>query len=248
MLPSRPPDAIALLSVPLVVAAFWTGGVVFPTICLCLALAAIVYVIAGHDELSRRRRVVICVLVTAVDVAMLAYLYKVNLAEELRRQAAPLVAATLPSPVSSNCPIPRGAVALYLGNTVSVVTEFPHVVFGVGGEDVLVMDRSGSGLVISFRMFDDAGKAVARLVRNRFAAVNSTSHVERPSPSNLIVFDDCNSRVLDVQFLNPQAIKITGILTYPGVDQIIISEKYLGIGSSISPPTCRSGANVDFLF
>src|SRR5258708_9034976 len=128
-MPSRPPDAIALLAIPLVLVAFWTGGVVFPTICLCLALAAVVYVIAGHDELSRRRRVAICALVTAVDVAMLPYLYKNNLAEELRRQSAPLVAATLPSPVSSNCPIPKGAVALYLGNTVSVVTEFPHVVF-----------------------------------------------------------------------------------------------------------------------
>src|SRR5437899_12170441 len=110
-MPSRPPDAIALLAVPLVVAAFLTGGVVLPTICLCLAGASVVYVIAGHDELSRRRRIVICVLVIAVDVVMLGYLYKSNLAGELRQQAAPLIAATLPSPVSSNCPIPRGAVA-----------------------------------------------------------------------------------------------------------------------------------------
>jgi hypothetical protein len=183
-----------------------------------------------------------------LDLAVVSHLYKVNLAEERRQQVAPLVAATLPSPVSSNCPIPKGAVALYLGNTVSVVTKFPHVVSKVHGEDVFVLDRDPSGVLVSFRVFDDVGNAVARLERNTFAAMNSASHVERPSASNLIVFDDRNSKVLDVLFLNPQAIKITGTLRYPGVEPIVITEKYLGIGGSISPPTCRSEADVDFLF
>jgi hypothetical protein len=57
----------------------------------------------------------------------------VNLAIELKQRSAPLVAATLPPPVSSNCPIPKGAIALYLGNVTSVVTAFPHVIFRVRG-------------------------------------------------------------------------------------------------------------------
>jgi len=180
-------------------------------------------------------------------LAVVSYLYRVNLARELKAQAAPLVAAALPPPVSSNCPIPKGAVALYLGNTVSVITAFPHVVFRVHGDDVFVIERDSSGVLVSFRVFDDVGNAVARLERNTFAAMNSASHVERPSRSNLIVFDDQGTKVLDVQFLNPQAIKITGILRYPGVDPIVISEKYLGIGGAISPPACRSGREVDFV-
>jgi hypothetical protein len=241
-------DAIALVAIPLVVVAFKAEGAILPTICLCLAGAIVVYAIAGHDELSWQRRVAICGLVTVLDLAVVSYLYKVNLAEERRQQVAPLVAATLPSPVSSNCPIPKGAVALYLGNTVSVVTKFPHVVSRVHGEDVFVLDRDPSGVLVSFRVFDDVGNAVASLELNTFAAMNSASHVERPSASNLIVFDDRNSKVLDVLFLNPQAIKITGTLRYPGVEPIVITEKYLGIGGSISPPTCRSEADVDFLF
>jgi hypothetical protein len=93
----------------------------------------------------------------------------------------------------------------------AVLTKFPHVVSRVHGEDVFVLDRDPSGVFVSFRVFDDVGDAVARLERNTFVAMNSASHVERPSASNLIVFDDRNSKVLDVQFLNPQAIKITGI-------------------------------------
>ena len=146
-MPSRPPDAIALLAIPLVVVAFMTGGVVFPTICLCLAGAAVVYVIAGHDEVAWKTRIAACSLVFFVALGMVVYLYRVNRARALQQQSAPLIAATLPSPVSSNCPIPKGAVALYLGNTVSVVTEFPHVVFRVHGENVLALDRDASGLL-----------------------------------------------------------------------------------------------------
>jgi hypothetical protein len=178
-------------------------------------------------------------------VRMVVHLYRVNLAKELKEQAAPLIAATLPSPVSSNCPIPRDAVALYRGNTVSVVTEFPHVIFRVHGEDVLALDPDASGLLISFTAFDDGCNVVGRLNRTVFTAINSASHVERPSASNLAVFDDRDTKVLDVQFLNPQTIKILGILRFPGNDPIVITEKYLGIGGSISPPECRAREDAD---
>ena len=241
-------DAIALAAVPLVVAAFWTGGAVLPTICLCLAGAIVVHVIAGHDELAWRHRFAASTVVFAGAVGMVVYLYRVNLPKELKQQVVPLVAAALPPPVSRNCPVPKGAVALYLGNAVSVITEFPHVVLRVHGEDVFILYRDAAGLVVNFTVLDDGGKVVGRLSRNVFKAINPGSHVERPSASSLALLDDRDSKVLDVQFLNPQAIQITGTLRYPGVDPIVIGEKYLGIGGSIAQPVCRSGAEVDFLF
>jgi hypothetical protein len=173
-------------------------------------------------------------------------LYRVNVAQELKEQVAPLIAATLPPPVSSNCPIPKNAVALYLGNRVSVITAFPHVVFTVHGDDVLRLDRDSSDLLISFRVFDDRGNPVARLDRNTFVTTNSAAHVERPDASHLLVFDDRGTQVLDVQFLNPQAIKMTGILRYPGADPIVISEKYSGQGGSIMPQSCSTDTEPDF--
>src|SRR5215471_19910528 len=198
-MPIRTPDAIALLAIPLVVVAFKVEGAILPTLCLCMAGAIVVYVIAGHEEVAWNHRIAVCSIIFLVALGMVVYLYRLNLARELKEQATPLIAATLPSPVSSNCPIPRGAVALYLGNSVSVVTNFPHVVFRVHGEDVFVLDRDSSDLLISFRVFDDRGHAVARLERNTFVATNSASHVKRPSPSSLIVFDDRDTKVLDVQ-------------------------------------------------
>ncbi len=158
----RPPDAPALAALPLVGLAFWTGGAVLPTVCLCLAGALIIHVIARHEELAWKRRVAICATVAALDLTAVVYLYKVDLVEEMRLQTAPLVAAALPSPVSGNCPIPRGVVALYLGNRVSVVTRFPHVIFRVRGEDVLVLERDASGVLFSFAAFDDRGLVAAR--------------------------------------------------------------------------------------
>jgi hypothetical protein len=239
-------DAVALLAIPLVIAAFKVNGAAFATVCLMLAGAVIVLGVAGHDELSWKQRIGISTCVFALDLGALVYLYRANRAEELRQQVAPLVAAALPQPVSSNCPIPKNAVALYLGNRVSVVTEFPHVVFRVRDVDVFRIDRDSSGLLISFRVFSDSGTLVARLDRNTFTAANSAPHVERPDPSNLVVFDDRDTKVLDLRFLNPQAIQMTGFLRYPGADPIIISEKYAGQGNSIMPPACRAEARPDF--
>src|SRR5438309_10773985 len=175
----RRSDAVALILVPLVVVAVTVGSEILPIICLCLG-ALIVYAIAGHHELLWQRRVAVCGVAAVLDLAVASYLYRVNLATELKQQVAPLIAATLPSPVSSNCPIPKGAVALYLGNTVSVVTEFPHVVFRVHSENVLALDRDASGLLISFTAFDDGGNILSRLNRNVFIAISAASYLERP--------------------------------------------------------------------
>jgi hypothetical protein len=239
-------DTIALLAVPLIVAAFKAENSVFAALCLCLAGAMVVFAIARHDELLWKQRFGLGAFVLLADLAALFYLYRVNGARELTEQTAPIIAAALPQPVSSNCPIPKNAVGLYLGNRVSVITEFPHVVFRTYGNDVLRIDRPSSDLLITFRVFNDRGALVARLNRNTFSTKNSASHVERPDVSHLNVFADRGTEVLDVQFLNPQAIKLTGILRYPGVDPIVISEKYAGRGGSIMPQSCSTGTEPDF--
>src|SRR5207245_6806542 len=104
------------------------------------------------------------------------------------------------------------------------------------------------GVLINFRVFDDQGNLVARLERNVLTAIAPAAHVQRPASSHLMVFDDRNSDVLDVQFLNPQAIKVTGILRYPGVEPIVVAEKYLGRGGAILPPACSSETGPDLVF
>jgi hypothetical protein len=238
-------DAVALLAVALIVAAFKVGNALLATLCLCLGGAILVFLLVRHDELPWKHRLAGSALVLVAYLVTLFYLYRVNVAQELREQVAPLVAASLPPPISS-CPIPKNAVGLFLGNRVSVITAFPHVVFKAHGVEALRIDRVSSDLLITLHVFDDGGALVARLDRNTFTTKNSTAHVERPDASHLLVFDDRGTQVLDVQFLNPQAIKMTGILRYPGVDPIVISEKYSGKGGSIMPQSCSTGTEPDF--
>jgi len=189
-------DALAFLAIPLIVAAFKAANAAFATLCLCLAGTIIVFAIGRHEELPWKNRLAAGALVFAADVAALFYLYRMDAAREFREQVAPLIAATLPQPVSSNCPIPKNAVALYLGNRVSVITEFPHVVFRAHGEEILRIDRAASDLLISFRVFNDSGALVARLDRNTFTAGNSAARLERPDASHLVVIDDRARRAI----------------------------------------------------
>ena len=238
-------DAIALLAVALIVAAFKAGNALLATFCLCLGGAILVFLLVRHEELPWKHRLAGSALVLVAYLVTLFYLYRANVAQELREQVAPLVAASLPPPISS-CPIPKNAVGLFLGNRVSVITAFPHVVFKAHGVEALRIDRVSADLLITFRVFDDSGALVARLDRNTFTTKNSTAHVERPDASHLLVFDDRGTQVLDVQFLNPQAIKMTGTLRYPGVDPIVVSDKYSGKGGSIMPQSCSTSAEPDF--
>src|SRR5216684_7792998 len=96
-------DAIALLAVPLIVAAFKAENAVFATLCLSLAAALAIFALARHDELPWKQRFALGALIFVADLATVFYLYRVNAARELREQAAPLVAAAQAQPVSSNC-------------------------------------------------------------------------------------------------------------------------------------------------
>jgi hypothetical protein len=238
-------DAVALLAVALIVAAFKAGNALLETLCLCLAGAILVFLLVRHEELPWKHRFAGSGLVLVAYLVTLFYLYRANVAQELREQVAPLVAASLPPPISS-CPIPKSAVGLFLGNRVSVITAFPHVVFKAHGVEALRIDRVSSDLLITFRVFNDSGALVARLDRNTFTTKNSAAHLERPDASHLLIFDDGGNQVLDVQFLNPQAIKMTGTLRYPGVDPIVISDKYSGQHGSIMPQSCNAATEPDF--
>ena len=82
----RRSDAIALLAIPLVVAAFKVESCVFATICMSLAGGLIVLAMADHDDFPWKQRAAACGLVVALDLGAIGYLYRVNLSRELKEQ------------------------------------------------------------------------------------------------------------------------------------------------------------------
>lgn len=139
---------------------------------------------------------------------------------------------------------PLNSVVLFLGNAKSVVYSFPHCILLAGGRPVLTISENTNGATVSADFFDKNGNIVASLQNNKFH-INPLNafNIERPDSSSLIVRDQQNITVLDVRFLNPQAIMLNGVLRTPNGREIIISTNLGPFSSSIT----TRGNMIDFM-
>ena len=106
--------------------------------------------------------------------------------------------------------IPDSAMILFLGNAVAWTSTFPHSVITQAGEDLITINRSNDGIVISAKFFDKTGKIVCEIVDNAFHLNNNNVfRMERP-PHGLKVFNDEARCVLEVDFINEHAVRFFG--------------------------------------
>jgi len=77
------------------------------------------------------------------------------------------------------------------------------------------------------------GKIVAELKENQFH-INPSNYyrIEKPNEHALVVYDAQGNEALNVYFLNPAAIKLTGRFYFPKRQPIIITEDWLMLGNS----------------
>ena len=97
-----------------------------------------------------------------------------------------------------------------MGRQVCMPSRFPYDVIRHREETVLRLEDDSRGLSITGKFFNKDGKIVCEIVKNELFV--SRNHVFRKeqTENRLTVFDDEGQRVIDVQYLNPQAIQITG--------------------------------------
>lgn len=127
--------------------------------------------------------------------------------------------------------IPEGAMAIFLGNSMAYTTSFPHTVIEVGGDPVLVIDKTEAGIAIFAKMFSEDGRIVAELKENQFHVnPNNYFRIERPNDHSLIVYDQRGQQALNVEFLNRFAIKLLGRFYFPPRPPIIIEEERMSYG------------------
>ena len=127
--------------------------------------------------------------------------------------------------------IPQGAIAIFLGNSVAYTTSFPHTVIEVGGDPALVIDKTEAGIAVFAKMFSEDGRIVAELKENQFHVnPNNYFRIERPNDHSLVVYDQRGRQALNVEFLNPFAIKLLGRFYFPPRPPIIIEEEWMSYG------------------
>jgi hypothetical protein len=133
-----------------------------------------------------------------------------------------LVPAAQPFP-KSGCPKPKAnELALYMGTSVYLVDNFPATVINVAGIPRLILDKGPKGIAVTTDIFDDSvprPKIIASIERNQIT-VNPNNYFKlnwSKDGSQMRVLDQYKDEVLNVQYLNKNAIFLTAILRYPGV-------------------------------
>ena len=213
----------------------WTVPLAILSIAI-LAISGVGKVVVS--TFSRGPKAVMIMFVLAVAVSGSVLIHQKEEALELKEPEGLLVPGNWPNPeipcgpqnISADANnIPADALKIYFGNSVvSFATKFPHTVIQLADQEAFVMDRRKGGVSISFRVFGDDGRIIARIDNNKFKRNEHTTFEQiRPDEHTLIVHDDKDNEVLNIRYLNPSAIKILGVFSYPQVKLSITDDRVL---------------------
>lgn len=170
--------------------------------------------------------------------------------QELEKRIKPLSGVLTPdrkpTPKTPNgVLIPHDAIALFFGNSLAYTNSFPHTIIKIGNEPLLTINKQGNIVTVTAKFFSEDGKIVAELKENQFH-INPSNYfrMERPDDHTLIIFDHKGQESLNVHFINPAVIKLTGRFYLPKHPPIIITEEYQLFGNNIKMSSCSFGQNM----
>jgi hypothetical protein len=134
--------------------------------------------------------------------------------------------------------------AVYLGRSRFGLTtgESSACIVRMAGIDLLTLLRNADSVGISARFFDATG-LIAEIVDNEFTVnPNNTFKTERPDASTLIVRDRWGNEAVRVEYLNREAVRITGVFFVPDRKPIIVkTDEIFDTGSGNRTNICAEG-------
>jgi hypothetical protein len=153
-----------------------------------------------------------------------------------------LVPARLPNPpvpVSCHAPIPENALRVYLGDSLGYFVGPQITVVRVVGQSLLSIEKKDKGMSINAKIYSHDRRIVAEISDNRFQ-INPNNYFrrERPNKHALVIYDQEGTEVLNVDYLNPNTVQITGRFLYPSRAPVIIEATSLRIGGNIFQQAC----------
>jgi hypothetical protein len=138
--------------------------------------------------------------------------------------------------------IPTSAMVLDLGGTVrSYAAEFPFAVVAEQGEPVVQLGQDGFNLWVSARFFDEAGKLVAEIEKNKLVTSDHGAYEVEQTPHSLTVIntqakEEEAKKALVVHYLNDHAVRLFSDFYSPKGVHVVINEDgvLFGHGRSLS--------------
>ena len=119
----------------------------------------------------------------------------------------------------------ESSVRIYFGSSATWTNEFPYTVIAQGNEDMVMLERIGDKIAFSAKFFDQDGKIVCEIVKNQFHVNPHKMFRMEKTDHRLRVFNDEARRVIDVEYINPTAIRLLGDFYMREGRHVVIDEK-----------------------
>lgn len=115
---------------------------------------------------------------------------------------------------------------VFYGGSVNFNTRPDVTIVTIASKPLLAVRKTPDGLAISASIYGEDGRIVAEVKDNEFS-INQNNYFRRARPdrSTLTVYDQFNSEVLSVRYVNPSAIRVTGVFRYAGREVLIDETK-----------------------
>jgi hypothetical protein len=144
---------------------------------------------------------------------------------------APETGTPIPGPCQNG--VPPGALRVLLGGRggVDTYSSSDRAIVNVGGEDLIALQRTARGVLVTAKILNSTGQVVAYIVDNHFFVnMRDSYHIKMPSDHLLIVNNAGGDTVFSIEFLNPQTVRILGTLFGPRGERILMGEDQTIIG------------------
>ncbi len=171
---------------------------------------------------------IIPTLIVLTTVVLCLYVRVGQTKKELTENNGSLVPASDPTPTNacSDSPVlKQNDYTILFGSDAAIFRKFPHTVIAVHRTVSLLwftLDKDG-GIEVNADIHSPDMRLVAKLRNNHFEInPNEIFTKERPDFSTLRITDSYGNAVLNVRFMNPHTLSVTGVLFYPGVPPIVI--------------------------
>ena len=207
---------------------------------LTFALTTGALVIAAIYEINKKdidwKQVIL--LMSVVWMACGVTVYAAQLIAPKEEPKGPLLAGNDPTPPTAchGTSIPRGGLLMILGQS-GVIGQGrgPFTPFRVGSCPAISLTRTAGGLEVNAFGYDSDNNVVYRIRANVFNQIVGgflTEH--RPDRSTLVIGDDHGPRVMEIRYLNKDAVEISGTFRCGDSLPVQVSRSGISVGKAKS--------------
>jgi hypothetical protein len=172
---------------------------------------------------------------------------RIELTDYIEGQLTP---AELPTPVDNECfkmSVPPNATTVLLGQSGAVALRYPFVVLRIDGTDIMTIQKTKKGMLISANLFDSRGHLAAQIVDNHFFInARGAFHIETTPDHHTLKISEGDTTLIDIQFLNPTTVRVLGTLYGPRGTHLDVSPGEMTVNGNRFIGVCAAASRVGF--